>query len=72
MSESLGFSVRIFMPSGQPEGLRIIEKSNWMGQGLVFPPFDLSPRFVVGKNSIALVYMSSGDPAIRGNCRVPM
>ena len=37
MSESLGFSVRIFMPSGQPEGLRIIEKSNWTGQGLVFP-----------------------------------
>ena len=37
MSESLGFSVRIFVPSGEPEGLRIIEKSNWTGQGLVFP-----------------------------------
>jgi hypothetical protein len=33
----LGFSVRIFIPSGEPEGLRIVEKSNWTGQGLVFP-----------------------------------
>jgi len=32
-----GFSVRIFIPSGEPEGLRIVEKSNWTGQGLVFP-----------------------------------
>lgn len=35
--KSLGFSVRIFIPAGEPEGLRIIEKSNWTGQGLVFP-----------------------------------
>jgi len=32
-----GFSVRIFIPSGEPEGLRFVEKSNWTGQGLVFP-----------------------------------
>ena len=37
MGESLGFSVRIFIPSGEPEGLRVIEKSNWTGQGLSFP-----------------------------------
>ena len=37
MSEPLGFSVRIFVPSGEPEGTRVIEKSNWTGQGLVFP-----------------------------------
>ena len=29
--------MRIFIPSGEPEGLRVIEKSNWTGQGLVFP-----------------------------------
>jgi hypothetical protein len=34
---SRGFSIRIFIPSGDPEGLRIIEKANWTGQGLVFP-----------------------------------
>jgi hypothetical protein len=37
MSRGSGFSVRIFVPSGEPEGLRIVEKSNWTGQGVVFP-----------------------------------
>lgn len=37
MSKSAGFSVRIFIPTGEPEELRIVEKSNWTGQGLVFP-----------------------------------
>jgi len=32
-----GFSVRIFLPDGDPDGIRIIEKSNWTGCGLVFP-----------------------------------
>lgn len=32
-----GFSVRLFLPTGEPEGLRIVEKSNWTGQGIVFP-----------------------------------
>ena len=36
-NQRLGFSVRIFVPSGEPEGARVIEKSNWTGQGLVFP-----------------------------------
>lgn len=33
----MGFSVRIFIPSGRPDGLRIIEKSNWTGRALTFP-----------------------------------
>ncbi len=37
MSELLGFSVKIFVPAGDPEGLRVVEKSNWTGQGIVFP-----------------------------------
>jgi hypothetical protein len=37
MNNASGFSVRIFIPSGNPEGLRLIEKSNWTGLGLVFP-----------------------------------
>ncbi|HOZ22763.1 MAG TPA: GIY-YIG nuclease family protein [bacterium] len=37
MNNAKGFSVRIFIPSGEPDELRIIEKSNWTGQGLVFP-----------------------------------
>lgn len=37
MSATHGFSVRIFIPSGEPEQLRIVEKSNWTGLGFVFP-----------------------------------
>lgn len=37
MRKNSGFSVRIFLPTGEPEGLRIVEKSNWTGVGIVFP-----------------------------------
>jgi Domain of unknown function (DUF4357) len=37
MAKSSGFSMRIFLPSGEPEGLRTVEKSNWTGHGVVFP-----------------------------------
>ncbi len=36
MTEPLGFSVRIFVPFGDPEGIRVVEKSNWTGQGIYF------------------------------------
>ena len=32
-----GFSIRIYLPDGTPEGLRIIERSNWSGTGVVCP-----------------------------------
>lgn len=31
------FTIRIFVPDGDPEGVRIIDRMNWTGQGLVFP-----------------------------------
>lgn len=31
------FCVRIFVPSGDPEGIKIVEKSNWIGLGIFFP-----------------------------------
>jgi hypothetical protein len=31
------FSLRIFVADGDPDGLRIVEKSNWIGKVLVFP-----------------------------------
>ena len=37
MNKTRGFSVSIFMPAGEPEGLRVIRKSNWSGKGIVFP-----------------------------------
>jgi hypothetical protein len=37
MIESNGFAISIAVPSGEPDGLRVIEKSNWDGKGLIFP-----------------------------------
>lgn len=31
------FSLRIFVTDGDPDGLRIVDKSNWIGKALVFP-----------------------------------
>jgi hypothetical protein len=31
------FSLRIFVADGDPDGLRIVDKSNWLGKALVFP-----------------------------------
>lgn len=37
MSNQTPFSLRIFVADGDPDGLRIVERSNWIGKALVFP-----------------------------------
>lgn len=32
-----GFSLRVFLPDGDPDGIKVVEKSNWTGCGLVVP-----------------------------------
>jgi hypothetical protein len=32
-----GYWIRVFVPGGIPDGLRIVEKSDWLGQCLVWP-----------------------------------
>jgi len=34
---SIPFSLRIFVADGDPDGLRIVNKSDWIGKALVFP-----------------------------------
>lgn len=34
---STPFSIRIFVADGDPDGLRVVERSNWVGKALVFP-----------------------------------
>ena len=34
---SIPFSLRIFVADGDPDGLRIVDKSNWIGNARVFP-----------------------------------
>lgn len=31
------FSLRIFVADGDPDGLRLVERSNWIGKGVMFP-----------------------------------
>jgi hypothetical protein len=31
------FSLRIFVADGDPDGLRLVERSNWVGKALIFP-----------------------------------
>ena len=31
------YTIRIFVPEGDPNGLRIIENMNWTGTGVAFP-----------------------------------
>jgi hypothetical protein len=31
------FSLRIFVADGDPDGLRLIERSNWIGRAVIFP-----------------------------------
>jgi hypothetical protein len=35
--QSRPYSIRIYLPDGTPEGVRVIEKSNWKGIGIVVP-----------------------------------
>src|SRR5207302_814272 len=41
-----GFSLKLFLAEGSPSGLKILEKSNWSGVGIVCP----RPRFGAVKN----------------------
>ena len=71
------YSIRIFLPGGDPDGLRTIEKSNWSGSGIVIPRAlvaqarerrELSRTGVyvlVGppeESGLPLIYIGEGDP----------
>lgn len=72
------FSIRIFVPDGDPDGLRIVEKSNWTGIGVVFnrtiykdavtrSEFDKTGVYVLiggseDNSSLPTVYIGEGDP----------
>ncbi|SFJ60443.1 protein of unknown function [Planctomicrobium piriforme] len=37
MGNAAPFSLRIFVVDGDPDGLRLVERSNWIGKGVMFP-----------------------------------
>lgn len=72
-----GFSLRIFLPDGSADGIRIVEKSNWTGSGLVcpralFPKAKQRPEFertgaylLIGpaeETGLPRLYVGEGDP----------
>lgn len=71
------FSIRIFVPDGDPDGLRLVEKSNWTGIGVVFKRTGY--KQVVGRDefgrtgiyvlvgtsedsALPMLYIGEGDP----------
>lgn len=79
MSEPRGTSIRIFLANGTPDGLRIIEKSNWTGRALVcsraqFSALRNRPELnrtgvylLLGHDDeaeVPLAYIGEGDPVL--------
>ena len=76
-TERRGFSIRIFLADGSPDGLKIVEKSNWTGKGVVWPRAlfgDAKKRAEFQKTGVDLLlgsgtesglpqaYLGEGDP----------
>ena len=71
------YSIRVFVPDGYPDGLRLVERSNWTGVGVVFkrtgykqaasrPEFDRTGIYVLVGSSedstLPTIYVGEGDP----------
>lgn len=59
-SGAAGASIRIFLADGTPEGLRLIEKSNWTGLGIVCPRSQYAQARQRGEFSRPGVYVLVG------------
>lgn len=74
------FTIRIFVPNGDPEGVRIIDRMNWTGQGIVFlrkewlatrqrHEFDRAGVYILvgyqGEDDLPTLYIGQAD-GIRG------
>jgi len=64
------FTLRIFVPGGDFEGLRIVEKSNWNGRGLVCPRSTFPKAKVRPEFSRTGVYVLTGPEEEGGQLKV--
>jgi len=71
------YTIQIFVPDGDPEGVKIIERRNWTGKGIVFPrekwsetkgrkEFYLPGVYILrgyesGEDDIPTIYIGEGD-----------
>jgi len=67
------FSLRIFVADGDPDGLRLVERSNWIGKALVFPrklypevrarqEFQQTGVYLLLDGEGEMLYIGEGDP----------
>jgi hypothetical protein len=56
------YTIRIFVPDGDPEGVRIIDQLNWTGKGIVFPRTKWSGTRSRAELRSAGVYILVGEP----------
>ncbi|MDE0001574.1 MAG: GIY-YIG nuclease family protein [Rhodospirillaceae bacterium] len=59
------FKIQIFVAEGRPEGLRLVEKSNWIGQSIVCPRGRYSQakkRDEFSRSGVYLLVGQDGDP----------
>jgi hypothetical protein len=64
------YSIKIFLPGGDPDGLRTIEKSNWSGAGIVIPRALMGEAKSRRELSRTGVYVLVGPPEESGFSRV--
>lgn len=55
------FTLKIHLPSGNPDGLRTVERSNWNGRGVVFPRAEYANACARGEVRQPGVYILQGD-----------
>lgn len=72
-----GFTIKIFLPDGSADGLRVVEKSNWSGRGVICPrsayveskrrpDFQSTGIYILigpsDSSDLSTVYVGEGDP----------
>jgi hypothetical protein len=58
------FTIRIFVPDGDPEGVRLIDRMNWTGLGLIFPRSkwaDVRQRAELQRTGVYILVGYTGD-----------
>lgn len=59
---SLPYVITILVTSGDPDGVRVVEKSNWTGSGMVFSRSDLADAVAQGLSSPGVYVLMGDDP----------
>ena len=59
---SLAYVITILVTTGDPDGVRVVEKSNWTGRGLVFARSDLAAELYSDLRSLGVYVLLGDDP----------